>query len=230
MGETVRLEAAGTIVPARTLVFRAPAALVAGRAEDCGLRVTADDRRVSRRHCAFDIDPPAVRVRDLGSRNGTYVNGVRLAPSAARPHELADGDEVRLGGAVVGIFSTGPGTRGDTAPRTPDGRPRPAGAARIGDYTLGGRPRRAGGGDGTVRVWDLRTSACVHVLTGHHGPVGSVCVTPDGRYALSGGIGEHGGGVSGEGAAPAGEHDLPEEAVHQLRSEDGLGPEHLQRP
>ncbi|MFF4713298.1 protein kinase [Streptomyces eurythermus] len=136
MSETVRLEAAGTIVPARTLVFRAPAALVAGRAEDCGLRVTADDRRVSRRHCAFDIDPPAVRVRDLGSRNGTYVNGVRLAPSAARPHELADGDEVRLGGAVVGIFSTGPGTRGDTAPRTPDGRPRPAGAARIGAYTL----------------------------------------------------------------------------------------------
>ncbi|MFF9022120.1 protein kinase domain-containing protein [Streptomyces eurythermus] len=45
-----------------------------------------------------------------------------------------------------------------------------------------------GDGDGTLRVWDLRTSACVHTLTGHHGPVGSVCVTPDGRYALSGGI------------------------------------------
>ncbi|MER7228792.1 protein kinase domain-containing protein [Streptomyces rubradiris] len=153
MGATVRLEVAGTIVPARTLVFRAPAALSAGRAEDCGLRVAADDRRVSRRHCVFDIDPPAVRVRDLGSRNGTYVNGVRLAPCASRPHELADGDEVRLGGAVVGVFSTGTGAR------TAQDRPRPAGAARIGDHTL-------------VRELGRGTQAVVHLA--RHEPSGEL--------------------------------------------------------
>ena len=30
---------------------------------------------VSRHHCKLDIDPPHVGVRDLGSRNGTYING-----------------------------------------------------------------------------------------------------------------------------------------------------------
>ncbi|WP_051845270.1 protein kinase domain-containing protein [Streptomyces sp. NRRL S-813] len=126
MGEAVRLEVAGTIVPARTFVFSGPAAFVVGRAENCDLRAPGDDRRVSRRHCAFDIDPPTVRVRDLGSRNGTYVNGVRIPSSASRPYELADGDEVRLGGVVVRVSSAGPGHR-------PAGGARPAGD-RIGGY------------------------------------------------------------------------------------------------
>jgi serine/threonine protein kinase len=172
VGEAVRLEATGTIVPARTFVFRGPAALLVGRAEDCDLRVPADDRRVSRHHCAFDIDPPAVRVRDLGSRNGTFVNGVRLAPTptpaqtqtktpapapastpfASRPYELADGDEVRLGGVVVAV-STGAGHR------RPDGHPRPAGDARIGDYTL-------------VRELGRGAQGAVHLA--RHGPSGEL--------------------------------------------------------
>ncbi|WP_225653845.1 protein kinase domain-containing protein [Streptomyces pseudogriseolus] len=120
MDATVRLRATGTIAPARTFVFRQPAVLVAGRAADCGLRAPDDDRRVSRRHCVFHLDPPTARVSDLGSRNGTYVNGVRLPSHDPRPYELADGDEVRLGGVVVEVFSpvarrTTP-TGGDVAP------------------------------------------------------------------------------------------------------------------
>ncbi|MGA5290152.1 protein kinase domain-containing protein [Streptomyces pseudogriseolus] len=120
MSETVRLRATGTIAPPRTFVFHEPAVFVVGRSADCGLRVPADDRRVSRRHCAVDIDPPTARVRDLGSRNGTYVNGVRLPPDGSRPYELADGDELRLGGVVVEVFTTGAArtapTRGDILP------------------------------------------------------------------------------------------------------------------
>ena len=72
-----------------------------GRAGDCELKVpgSAEYLNVSRHHCAFDINPPHVRVRDNGSLNGTYVNGVRLPPSPAGefPCELRDGDQVYLG-------------------------------------------------------------------------------------------------------------------------------------
>jgi DNA-binding NarL/FixJ family response regulator len=50
---------------------------------------------VSRRHCLVDVDPPEVRVTDLGSRNGTYVNGQRIWAQQA----LHAGDEVRIGRA-----------------------------------------------------------------------------------------------------------------------------------
>ena len=40
------------------------------------VRIT-DDKRVSRHHFLLEISPPTVRLRDLGSLNGTNVNGVR---------------------------------------------------------------------------------------------------------------------------------------------------------
>src|SRR5262245_52079737 len=61
----------------REFVFDKPANLVVGRAEDCSLRLAGgiDAMLISRHHCRVDVDPPIVRVRDLGSLNGTYVNG-----------------------------------------------------------------------------------------------------------------------------------------------------------
>src|SRR5262245_26040540 len=51
-----------------------------GRADGCLVRIRGDDADLtaSRRHCLLDIEPPAVRVRDLGSLNGTFVNGRRI--------------------------------------------------------------------------------------------------------------------------------------------------------
>jgi pSer/pThr/pTyr-binding forkhead associated (FHA) protein len=52
-----------------------------------------NDRSVSRRHCAIrKLAAERFEIRDLGSRNGTAVNGL---PVTARV--LADGDEVRIG-------------------------------------------------------------------------------------------------------------------------------------
>jgi len=46
----------------------------------------------------------------------------------------------------------------------------------------------SGGGDGTVRVWDLATGAQFgEPLTGHLGSVASVAVTPDGTRIISAG-------------------------------------------
>ena len=96
-------------------VFDERSICLIGRGEDCSPRLPNDEhhRSVSRHHCMLDINPPDVRIRDFGSRNGTYVNGVKIgqrdpAQSAAQgrglgfqERDLKDGDEVRLGRSVA---------------------------------------------------------------------------------------------------------------------------------
>ena len=70
---------------------------VVGRDSDCDIFLpsTVENGDVSRRHCAFNIDPPCVWLSDLNSTNGTIVND--LALDDADLVELHDGDEVRIG-------------------------------------------------------------------------------------------------------------------------------------
>ena len=62
-----------------------------GRESDCQLRPNSE--LVSRHHCVFGIDEYSVRLRDLGSTNGTTVNGQRIV----RETTLAAGDKVVVG-------------------------------------------------------------------------------------------------------------------------------------
>lgn len=70
------------------------AVLLVGKEVDCHIRLPQDDlhRTISRHHCLLDISPPLVRLRDLNSRNGTFVNGKRIGQGArggghrSRPH------------------------------------------------------------------------------------------------------------------------------------------------
>ncbi len=57
---------------------------------------------VSRRHAAIRASGDHLHVWDLGSSNGTFLNGQRLTPD--RPYMLHDGDEIRLGQMVVRIY------------------------------------------------------------------------------------------------------------------------------
>ena len=50
---------------------------------------------VSRAHVALDLAGPRPRIEDLGSTNGTYVNGRRISPRSPVP--LALGDQISLG-------------------------------------------------------------------------------------------------------------------------------------
>lgn len=68
--------------------------VVVGRSSECTLRV--DEPRASAVHARFEHRHGAWTVRDLGSRNGTFVNGERLSQGAARV--LAAGDEIMFGG------------------------------------------------------------------------------------------------------------------------------------
>jgi pSer/pThr/pTyr-binding forkhead associated (FHA) protein len=66
---------------------------VIGRREDCDLRIPLLD--VSRKHCRFIKENSTLRVEDLGSSNGTYLNGQRVQES-----QVAPGDTVQLGPVV----------------------------------------------------------------------------------------------------------------------------------
>jgi hypothetical protein len=72
----------------------AGARLLIGRSSACQL-VLADDT-VSRRHAELRIEDGRWLLRDLGSSNGTWVNGRRVVEAEVRP-----GDLLHLGGAEV---------------------------------------------------------------------------------------------------------------------------------
>ena len=94
-----------------------PATCTVGRAPDCEVSLygTEADRRISRKHCQLHVDPPVVRVQDLGSRNGTYVNGrtvEALAEEEQRPElfetkapigTLRPGDVLTIGGTSLRV-------------------------------------------------------------------------------------------------------------------------------
>ena len=50
---------------------------IIGRRDDCNIVIPNEKEysTISRYHCLLDINPPNIRIRDFGSRNGTYVNG-----------------------------------------------------------------------------------------------------------------------------------------------------------
>ena len=49
---------------------------VIGRRDDCDLRIPLAD--VSRRHCELGMNKESLKIRDLDSRNGTFLNGKRI--------------------------------------------------------------------------------------------------------------------------------------------------------
>ncbi|HWY85870.1 MAG TPA: FHA domain-containing protein [Gemmataceae bacterium] len=61
-----------------------------GRGSDCDLRVNDED--VSRHHCLIRVRGQEATLSDLGSSNGTFVNGKRVLSQVA----LVSGDEIRL--------------------------------------------------------------------------------------------------------------------------------------
>ena len=63
-----------------------PGALLVGKGPACALRLT--DPHVSRRHLSLELGPTSVRLRDLGSSNGTRAQGVDVVEANLRGGEL----------------------------------------------------------------------------------------------------------------------------------------------
>lgn len=115
MPARVLLEATGGPRAGERLEFTEPDLVVVGKDADCRFQLPPGDQYASRHHLILEIRPPLVSVRDLGSLNGTFVNGEKIgsrAPSetpeegAAREYRnvvLADGDELRASTSVFRV-------------------------------------------------------------------------------------------------------------------------------
>ncbi len=65
--------------------------VVVGRDEDCAVRLNTHE--VSRQHCTLLVSGDEIRVNDLGSRNGTFINDVEVKQESI----LKPGDILRVG-------------------------------------------------------------------------------------------------------------------------------------
>ena len=63
---------------------------------DAGNDVVVSDRALSRRHCRLSAQSGAFMISDLGSRNGTFVNGMPV-----REQSLHDRDQISLGNSIL---------------------------------------------------------------------------------------------------------------------------------
>ena len=88
---------------------------VIGRGADCDLRLRLS--AVSRRHAVVHWDGEEATITDLGSTNGTILNGEQLAPH--RPYALQAGDRLELAGAG-GRLEVRPSSRTTMAAVIPD--------------------------------------------------------------------------------------------------------------
>ena len=65
--------------------------IVIGRGSDCD--IVLPERQASRQHVQIERGDAGYLLRDLGSKNGTYVNGRQVYDE---PHRLRDGDEIQI--------------------------------------------------------------------------------------------------------------------------------------
>ncbi len=156
-GRVTLLVTAGPI-QGRRFEFTEHDTFLFGRSPDCHAQLSARDTSASRHHFLLEVNPPAARLRDLGSLNGTHVNGTQRGgrarhetPEQAALREqpevdLRDGDRIRVGATILTLAVEAP----STGPPPPRSGPPVEGRTGcvVGDYEVG--PLLGKGGMGAV--------------------------------------------------------------------------------
>jgi serine/threonine-protein kinase len=86
----------------RRFTFEGHDTFLVGRVNDAHLQLPYDDPYFSRRHFVLEINPPRCRLLDLGSRNGTFVNGQQVSVA-----EIRHGDVIKAGHTVFEVSVEG---------------------------------------------------------------------------------------------------------------------------
>src|ERR1700722_10375337 len=84
------------------------------------------DSLVSRRHCVIQRDGRGFLIKDLDSRNSTFVNDVPV-----KERRLADGDQIRIGKSILVFQGLPQGRSGDRASLSIESGPTPSGATMV---------------------------------------------------------------------------------------------------
>lgn len=117
MAASVILKIKNGKLEGKTFEFHDPHQCLIGRGEDCEIQLPNEPgfSTISRHHCLLHIDPPAIRVQDSGSLNGTYLNGMQIGrpahwhlppkalSSPCYEYYVSDGDELKIGETVFEV-------------------------------------------------------------------------------------------------------------------------------
>jgi eukaryotic-like serine/threonine-protein kinase len=83
----------------RVFTFGGHDTFLIGRSIKAHLQLPGNDRFCSRMHCMLEVNPPYCRLMDMGSHNGTFVNGQRVTTV-----ELKHGDKIRAGRTILRVL------------------------------------------------------------------------------------------------------------------------------
>jgi len=92
-------------------VFPEHDVFLAGRSRSAHFRLPDKDPYFSRLHFLVEVNPPNCRMTDLGSQNGTYVNGKKVEVA-----DLKNGDLIQAGTTTLQLSVEAPGQMPATAP------------------------------------------------------------------------------------------------------------------
>jgi hypothetical protein len=135
---------------------------VVGRREDCDLRIPVGD--VSRKHCRLVKDGETLKIEDLGSSNGTYVNNQRVQEAW-----LGAGDVIQVGPVQFVVQIDGLPSDDDLASQ----------AAVAADETAAGEVALEEVGDEQAPALDEVTLEEVDDLPAEAEPVEAAAAAPD---------------------------------------------------
>ncbi len=115
-------------VKGKRFVFTKPDCFLFGRAADAHISLP-NDLYVSRQHFFLEVSPPVCKLRDLNSKNGVIVNGVRYGGKTPLPREfkqapinetlLKNGDEISVGETHIKVTIELDATDYQSAQQTP---------------------------------------------------------------------------------------------------------------
>lgn len=132
MSASIQLRITEGSAKGKVFDFAAHDTFLLGRHPDCHVHLP-DDSFVSRHHFILEVCPPQACVRDLGSRNGTYVNGRKVGgrKEGETPEEgarraypevtLKHGDRIHVGDTAleVAVKQSAPAAAVPAAPPVP---------------------------------------------------------------------------------------------------------------
>ena len=119
MADRVTLKVSAGPLAGRVFSYDRHDTFLFGRSPDCHAQLAESDTTASRHHFLLEVNPPHARLRDLGSLNGTHVNGQKHggrgrqeSPEEASRRrlpevDLRDGDQIRVGATVFEVAIEG---------------------------------------------------------------------------------------------------------------------------